>query len=98
MTITTTTPVRGARMSARIAPDVLSTVKRAAEIEGQSVSDFIVAAAREAAERTIEKAQILQFSLADQERVADLLSRPAAPNKALTRAYAAHKALIRDSR
>jgi uncharacterized protein (DUF1778 family) len=95
---TTTTQMRGARIGARIAPDVLNAVKRAAEIEGRSVSDFIVAAAREAAERTIEKTQILQFSLADQERIADLLSRPTAPNEALARAFTAHKELIRDSR
>jgi uncharacterized protein (DUF1778 family) len=48
-------PVRTARIEARIAPDALAIVKRAAEIQGRSVSDFVVAAAQEAAQRTIEK-------------------------------------------
>ena len=36
---------RSARIEARIAPDALAVVKRAAELQGRSVSDFIVAAA-----------------------------------------------------
>ena len=46
---------RTARLEARIAPDALAVVKRAAEIQGRSVSDFVVAAAQEAAHRTIEE-------------------------------------------
>ncbi len=88
---------RVARIEARIAPDVLSAVKRAAEIEGRSVSDFVVAAARAAAERTIEEAQIIRLSLADQERIAAVLASPPKPSDALDRAFAAHKELIRDS-
>lgn len=85
---------RAARIEARIAPDVLLAVKRAAEIQGRSVSDFVVAAARDAAERTIEQTQILRMSLADQERMADLLAHPPAPNAAMKRAFAAHRSLI----
>ena len=85
---------RAARIEARIAPDVLAAVKRAAEIQGRSVSDFVVAAARDAAERTIEQAQILRMSLADQERMADLLAHPPAPNDAMQRAFEAHRTLV----
>jgi uncharacterized protein (DUF1778 family) len=87
---------RTARIEARIAPEALATVKRAAELQGRSVSDFLVAAAQEAAQRTIEQAQIIRLSMADQEKIADLLAHPPAPNAALTRAYAAHRELIRD--
>jgi len=88
---------RSARIEARIAPDVLAAVKRAAEIEGRSVSDFMVDAARQAAERTIEEAQIIRLSLADQQRVAELLASPPAPSPALARAMQAHRDLIRGS-
>lgn len=88
------TPTRAARLEARIAPDVLAAVKRAAEIQGQSLSEFVVAAARDAAERTITEAQIIRLSLADQERIADLLAQPPAPNEAMERAFAAHRELI----
>jgi len=33
---------RTARLEARISPDTLAVVKRAAELEGRSVSDFVV--------------------------------------------------------
>jgi hypothetical protein len=43
---------------ARIAPDALAIIRRAAEIQGRSVSDFVVATAQEAAQQTIEKTDI----------------------------------------
>jgi uncharacterized protein (DUF1778 family) len=85
---------RNARLEARIAPDVLAAVKRAAEIEGRSVSDFVVDAARLAAKRTIEETQIIRLSLADQMRVASVLAAPPAPSAGLDRAMDAHGALI----
>ncbi len=39
---------RTARIEARIALDALAAIKRAAEIQGRSVSDFVTAAAQEA--------------------------------------------------
>ena len=62
---------RTSRIEARIAPDALTIVKRAAEIQGRSVSDFVVAAAQEAANRTIEEAQIIRLSVADQHAFAE---------------------------
>jgi uncharacterized protein (DUF1778 family) len=41
---------------ARSSPDVHALLKRAAEIEGRSLSDFVVTAARQAAEKTIVQA------------------------------------------
>jgi uncharacterized protein (DUF1778 family) len=43
---------KSTRLEARLSPETLAVVKRAAEIEGRSVSDFVVAAARQAAQRT----------------------------------------------
>jgi hypothetical protein len=57
---------RTARIEARLAPDVLALLKRAAEIEGRSVSEFVVSAAQEAARRAIEDAEIIRLSLAGQ--------------------------------
>ena len=90
-------PSRTARLEARIAPDILAAVKRAAEIAGRSVSDFVVDAARVAAERTIAETQIIRLSLADQELLADMLDRPPKTSPALERAFEAHRSLIRAS-
>jgi uncharacterized protein (DUF1778 family) len=86
------------RLEARIAPDALAVVKRAAEIQGRSVSDFVVAAAQEAAEKTIAAAQIVRLSVADQRAFADALIEPPPPSAALKRAKATHRRLVRATR
>lgn len=90
-----TEPNRTARIEARIAPDALAVVRRAAEIQGRSVSDFVVAAAQEAANRTIEETQLIRLSIDDQQRFAELLLNPPAMSPALKRARAAHARLIK---
>ena len=89
---------RTERVEARIAPDVLEVVRRAAEIEGRSVSDFVVQAAQDAARRTIEQTQIIRLSMEEQQRFAALLLAPPAPAPAMVRAAKAHKKLIARSR
>lgn len=85
---------RTARLEARIAPEALAIVKRAAEMEGRSLSDFIVSAAQEAAHRTIEDNHIIRLSVEDQQRFVDMLLNPPEPADALKRARQAHSDLI----
>jgi uncharacterized protein (DUF1778 family) len=87
---------RTARIEARIAPDTLAVVKRAAELQGRSVSDFVVAAAQDAARKTIEETQIIRLSVEDQRAFAAAILDPPAPSAALVRAAEAHRRLIRD--
>jgi uncharacterized protein (DUF1778 family) len=94
----TQAPSRTARIEARIAPEALKIVKRAAELQGRSVSDFVVAAAQEAANRAIEEAHIIRLSVADQRAFADAILNPPAPSPALRRAAKAHKTPIIASR
>lgn len=75
-----------ARLEARLPADIYALLKRAAEIEGRSVSDFVVSAAREAASRTIEQTAILRLSAKDQKRFAEAILNPPPPNAALRRA------------
>jgi uncharacterized protein (DUF1778 family) len=89
---------RNARIEARIAPDALAIVKRAAEIQGRSVSDFVVAAAHEAAQRIIEETHLIRLSVEEQRRFVDLLLNPPEPSPALLRAKESHDRLIRESR
>lgn len=89
---------RSTRLEARIAPEALAIVKRAAELQGRSLSDFVVAAAQEAAQRTIEDNHIIRLAAADQARFVELLLDPPEPNAALKRAKAAHDDLILESR
>jgi uncharacterized protein (DUF1778 family) len=89
---------RAARVEARIAPDVLALVKRAAEIQGRSISDFVVAAAQEAARRTIEETDIIRLSVAGQRAFAEALLNPSRPPARLKKAFARHRRLIREVR
>jgi uncharacterized protein (DUF1778 family) len=89
---------RTTRLEARISPDTLTVVKRAAEIQGRSVSDFVVSAAHEAAQKTIEEAQIIRLSVEDQKALVDSILNPRQPTRALRRAKAAHERLISKSR
>jgi uncharacterized protein (DUF1778 family) len=93
-----TEPNRTARIEARIAPDALAVVKRAAELQGRSVSDFIVSAAQEAANRTIEEAQIIRLSVEDQRAFAEAILNPPPLAPAMERAIANHRRLITESR
>ena len=89
---------RTARLEARIAPEVLEILKRAAELEGRSVSDFVVAAAQEAARRTIENTHMIRLSVQDQRAFVDAILNPPAPNDAMRRAAAAYRSLVQDIR
>lgn len=82
---------RTARIEARIAPEALAVVRRAAELQGRSVSDFLVAAALKDALQTIEDAQIIRLSVADQQRFADMLLNPPPLAPAMHRALKARK-------
>lgn len=88
-----TETTRTARLEARIAPETLAVVRRAAELQGRSVSEFVVAAAQDAAQRTIEDTHLIRLSLEDQSRFVDLLLNPPPLSPAMERAREAHERL-----
>lgn len=83
-----------ARFEARLPPDVHATLKRAAELQGRSLTDFVVAAAHDAAKRAIEEAEVLRLSAKDQPRVGKALLSPPAPSAALRRAFCQRRKLL----
>ncbi len=85
---------RQARLEARLAPEVHEILKRAAEIEGRSLTDFVVAAASAAARQTIAQSEVLQLSRESTQAFASLLVNPPAPAPAMERARAHHERLI----
>ena len=82
------------RLEARLPTEVHALLKRAAEIEGRTLTDFVVAAARDAASRTIEQTEILRVSLEDQQQIAEALLNPPSPAAALKRAAKRHRDLF----
>ncbi|GAB2727681.1 DUF1778 domain-containing protein [Melaminivora jejuensis] len=84
-----------ARLEARISTDLHAMLKRAAELQGRTVTDFVVAAVQEAAQHAIEQAEVIRLSLADQECFAQALLAPPQPAPALRRAFARRGKLLR---
>jgi len=82
------------RIEARVKPDTLVLVQRAAELQGSSVSEFVVSAAEKEARRALEEASTIRLSVEDQRRFVELLLSPPEPTPALERARSAHEALI----
>lgn len=91
------TASKTARLEARITPNLQALLKRAAEIDGRSVTDFVVSAVQEAAERRIEQAQVIRLSLADQKAFVEAILSPPEPTAALKRAFKRHRELIQKS-
>ena len=82
------------RIEARATPDTLAMVRRAAEIQGRSVSEFVVSAAEKAAREALEEAHIIRLSAEDQLRFVEALLNPAEPVPAMERAFEHHRRLI----
>lgn len=84
-----------ARLEARISTDLHSLLKRAAELQGRTMTDFVVAAVQAAAQRAVKQAEVISLSLTDQECFAQALLSPPQPAPALQRAFARRKKLLR---
>lgn len=95
LTMAATLAPPSARLEARLPQTVHALLKRAAEIEGRTLTDFVVAAAQDAARRTIEGTEIIRLSAEDQHRIAAALLAPPPPTPALRRAARHHARLIR---
>jgi len=79
------------RLEARLDPETKALAQRAAQMEGRTLTDFVITALRAAATETIERHQLLQLSLEDSEAFADALLAPPAPDEALRAAAARYK-------
>jgi uncharacterized protein (DUF1778 family) len=83
-----------ARLEARISTDLHAMLKRAADMQGRTMTDFVVAAVQQAAQQAIEQAEVIRLSLADQTTFANALLAPPKPAPALKRAFARRGKLI----
>jgi len=89
---------KSTRIEARLSPYVLKVIKRAAEIEGRSVSDFVVAAAEEAAARSIERSELITIAIDHQQKFFETMLKPPKPGSVWERAREAHQRLVAKDR
>jgi uncharacterized protein (DUF1778 family) len=84
---------RAARIEARVSAEQKRTFERAAEIEGVTLTDFVISSAQRAAAQVFESHAIITLSSRDQQAFIDALMSPPEPNPALRSAakkYLAH--------
>jgi uncharacterized protein (DUF1778 family) len=77
-----------ARLEARLPGEVHALLKRAAELQGRTLTDFVVSAAHDAASRVIAESEIIRLAVEDQRQIVEAILNPPAPTPALKRAFA----------
>ncbi len=82
------------RLEARLPAETYALLKRAAQLPGRTLSDFVVSAAREAAARTIEEAEVLRLAVNDQKLFAEAILHPPRPTAAVRRAAKRRRELL----
>ena len=80
-----------ARREARLPAHIHAMLKRAAEIQGRTLTDFVVTASSEAARQAIESNDIIRLSMDDQRLFAESILNPPEPTAALYRAFDKHR-------
>ena len=77
------------RLDARLNADQKLLIQRAAEMEGRTITDFVIHSAETAAQRTIQERTVLILSVRETEMFVDAILSPSEPGPVL-RAAARH--------
>ena len=64
------------RLETRVPPELKAILQRAAALQGQTLTDFVLAATMEAARQVIQKHEMLELSQRDQVVFAETLLDP----------------------
>lgn len=87
-------PKSMARLEARVDPEIKALWQKAADLEGRTLTDFVIASVQAAAFKIIEQHQILKLSVEDSEAFVDALLNPLKPNNALKAAAQRYKQIM----
>ena len=81
-----TPPARTYRFDARLNEEQKLLIQRAADLEGRTMTDFVLHSAEAAAERTIERRALLVLTARETEAFAIAILKPPHPGPVLRRA------------
>lgn len=85
-----TTAAKDDRISIRTPPDLKRMVIAAAAVSNVSMTDFLLNAARKAAEQVLSESRQITLNQQEWDRFMELLDNPPAPNAALKKAMQRH--------
>ena len=71
------------RLEARVTPETKSLLQQAADLEGRTLTDFVIASVQAEAYRVIERHHKLKLSQEDSKVFVEALLNPPLPNDAL---------------
>lgn len=89
-----TPPTRAYRFDARLNKAQKQLIQRAADIEGRTMTDFVLHSAELAAQRTIEQSSVLTLTAEQAEQFVDAILNPAEPGPALRAAARRYKRIM----
>lgn len=82
------------RLEARVQPEKKERIQRAADIEGLSLSDFVVSKAYAAAEEIIREHEMMELNAQDSVLFVEALLNPPEPNENLRAAFRDYEAFF----
>jgi uncharacterized protein (DUF1778 family) len=85
------------RLDARITPELQQQLRRVAEVQGRSVSDYVTATLRTAVQRDIAEMEVIRLSREASERFAAMLIDPPDLAPAMRRAFEHHRRLVKSA-
>ncbi len=85
---------RGDRLEARVTAEQKALIQRAAELEGRSVTDYVVSSVQDAARRTVEAHNTTVLSAADSRAFVDALLHPQPVNARLRESVRRYRAVM----
>ena len=87
---TTSKARSGARLEARVSLETKALCQKAAEIQGSTLTEFVVNCAVEAARRTVRENEFVELTLRDRIAFVEALLNAPAPNARLQKAAQRH--------
>jgi uncharacterized protein (DUF1778 family) len=87
-------PAKTYRFDARLTEDQKLTIQRAADLEGRSMTDFVLHSAQAAAERTIENREVLVLTARESVQFANAILNPREPGPVLRKAVREYKKIM----
>jgi uncharacterized protein (DUF1778 family) len=79
--------VKRGRLAARISEEQKVLLQRAADLQGRSLSDFVIESALRAVEAVIREREVIILSTEDSRAFAEAMLNPPAPNERLRAAF-----------
>jgi uncharacterized protein (DUF1778 family) len=86
--------VKPERLEARISREQKELFQRAADIQGRTLTDFVISSVQEAALRAIQEHEMMILSVRDQEVFVEALLNPPNPSEKLRTAAQRYKQKI----